>query len=371
MLSGPAFTRLVRDLPATVPFVAPDALERQSGRQLRLRLGANEGLFGPSPRAKDAMREALEEVELYGDPESAALRSALARIHRVRPENVVVTSGIDDLMGLSVRAFLERKAPAVASYGAYPAFNYHVLGFGGELHTVPYRHDRNDLTGLAEIARRVQARIVYLANPDNPTGTWCTARDIRAFLDRLPLNVLLLLDEAYVEFAPREAVLPVDADDPRILRMRTFSKAHGMAGARIGYGIGAASVVSAFHKIRSHVGVNRIAQSGALASLADSAYVQSVVSAVAKGREHYHRLARELDLPSLPSATNFVAIDVGGPARAHRVLTALEERGVFVRKPSATPLDRCIRVTVGTHAEREEFAQIFREVWAAETQARH
>jgi histidinol-phosphate aminotransferase len=338
---------------------------------MRLRLGATEGLFGPSPRAKDAMRAAVEGVELYGDPESAALRATLARLHRVPIENIVVTSGIDDLMGLAVRAFLERKASAVTSFGAYPAFNYHVLGFGGELHTVPYHQDRNDLMALAETARRVQARVVYLANPDNPTGTWCTAREIRTFVDRLPLNVLLLLDEAYLEFGPREALLPIDADDPRILRMRTFSKAHGMAGARIGYGIGTASVVNAFDKIRHHFGVNRIAQAGALASLGDTAYVQSVVQAVAKGREHYHRLARELGLPSLPSATNFVAIDVGGPARAHRVLKALEERGVFVRMPRATPLDRCIRVTVGPHAEREEFEQIFREVWQAESRVRH
>jgi histidinol-phosphate aminotransferase len=292
-------------------------------------------------------------------------------LHRVAVQNIVVTSGIDDLLGLAVRAFLERRASAVTSFGAYPIFNYHAIGFGGELHTVPYQQDRNDLMALAETARRVQARIVYLANPDNPTGTWCTAREIRTFVDRLPLNVLLLLDEAYVEFAPRDAVPPIDADDPRILRMRTFSKAHGMAGARIGYGIGAPGVVGAFDKIRHHFGVNRVAQAGALASLGDAAYVQSVVAAVAKGRERYHRLARELGLPSLPSAANFVAVDVGGPARAHRLVKALEERGVFVRKPGATPLDRCIRITVGPHAEREEFAEIFREVWRAETRLRH
>jgi histidinol-phosphate aminotransferase len=364
---GPSLTRLVQELPATVPFVAPDALERLSGQSLRLRLGANEGLFGPSQRAIAAMRAAVEQVSLYGDPESAELRQALARIHGVGVENITVASGIDDLLGLAVRAFLERKASAVTSLGAYPTFNYHVLGYGGQLHRIPYQKDHNDLAALAEAARHVQARLVYLANPDNPTGTWRTAREIRTFLDRLPLNTLLLLDEAYIEFAPPEAVLPMDAGDPRVLRLRTFSKAHGMAGARIGYGISTPDTVGAFDKIRHHFGVNRIAQAGALASLSDTAHVRSVVSSVAAGREHYHQIARGLGLPTLPSATNFVAIDVGGPARARRVLAALEKRGVFVRMPGAPPLDRCIRVTVAPAQERAEFAEIFGEVWALES----
>jgi histidinol-phosphate aminotransferase len=362
MNNGAPITRLVADLPATVPFVAPEAIERQIGRPLTLRLGANESAFGPSPRAREAMRSAAEQVGWYGDPESYVLRSALARHHNAGMEQIVVGSGIDDLLGLVVRAFLERGETAVTSLGAYPTFNYHVVGFGGNLQRVPYQNDHNDLQALAETAARAGACLVYLANPDNPTGTWHTADDLQAFLASLPSGCLLLLDEAYIDFASVET-LPIDASDPRVIRLRTFSKAYGMAGARIGYAIAAAETIRAFDKIRLHFGVNLVAQAGALAALADTSYLQGVVAAVARGRQDYEELARDLGLATIPSATNFVSIDVGSAERARALLAALVERGVFVRMPGAPPLDRCIRVTVGTPAQRATFAEILREVW--------
>ncbi len=356
-------TRLVANLPATTPFVAPEALERQSGRSLTLRLGANESAFGPSPRAREAMCAAVDQIAWYGDPESYELRSALASYHGVAIENIVVGSGIDDLLGLVVRAFLEQGETAVTSLGAYPTFNYHVAGYGGKLQTVPYQEDRNDLQALAEMAHRVGARLVFLANPDNPTGTWHTADDLGAFIERLPPGCLLLLDEAYIDFAPVEAVPAIDTSDPRVVRLRTFSKAYGMAGARIGYALAREEMISTFEKIRLHFGVNRVAQAGALASLADTGYLREVVAEVARGRQEYEDLARSLGLPTLPSATNFVSIDAGSPDRARALLDALAEQGVFVRMPGASPLNRCIRVTVGTAAQRAMFAEILRLVW--------
>jgi histidinol-phosphate aminotransferase len=357
------FTRLVAELPATVPFVAPEALERQSGRPIKLRLGANESTFGPSPRAKEAMRAASDQIAWYGDPESHTLREALARHHKMRMEQVVVGSGIDDLLGLVVRAFLERGETAVTSLGAYPTFNYHVSGYGGHLERVPYRDDKNDLQALAAAAARVRARLVYLANPDNPTGTWHTAGDLHVFLESLPDGCLLLLDEAYIDFAPSQAVAQIDVSDPRVLRLRTFSKAYGMAGARIGYAMGNAETISAFDKIRLHFGTNLVAQAGALAALEDTSYLQEVVTAVAQGRQDYQKLAYSLGLPSISSATNFVAIDVGGPERARTLVAALAERDVFVRMPGAPTLNRCIRVTVGTPEQRAAFAAVLRQVW--------
>ena len=365
MSARPPFTRLVQDLPTTVPFVGPEALERARGRPFTLRLGANESNFGPSPRAKEAMRAAVERVSWYGDPENYESRSALARLHGVDIENVVVGAGIDDLLGVVVRTFLEPGAVAVTSLGAYPTFNYHVLGYGGALERVPYRDDRNDLDALVAAVIRTGARLLYLSNPDNPTGSWYTAGALRAFMDRLPPDCLLLLDEAYVEFAPADAIPPIDASDPRMLRLRTFSKAYGMAGARIGYAIGEAATIAAFDRVRLHFGVNSIAEAGAVAALADPGYLQGVVAAVAVGRREYEELARGLGLATLPSATNFVSIDVGGPARARATLEALSTRGVFVRMPGAPELDRLVRVTVGTPPERALFAEIFTDVWAS------
>jgi histidinol-phosphate aminotransferase len=162
---------------------------------------------------------------------------------------------------------------------------------------------------------------------------------------------------------PENELPPVDVSDPRVIRARTFSKAHGMAGARIGYALATAEIIAAFDKIRLHFGVNRVAQAGALASLQDTVHLESVVAAVAEGRDEYAALAQELGFTPLPSATNFVTMDVGGVERARALVTALAERGVFIRMPGAPPLDRCVRVTVGTPEERATFAEVLRTVW--------
>ncbi|GIX48494.1 MAG: histidinol-phosphate aminotransferase [Candidatus Tectimicrobiota bacterium] len=358
------FTSLLKQLPATVPFVGPEALERRFGRPFRLRLGANESAFGVSPKAQEAMQRALARISWYNDPENYELREALAATCGVPMARITVGAGIDDLLGLAVRAFVAPGTAVVTSLGAYPTFNYHVEGYGGRLHFVPYRNDHNDLEGLAEAAARTGAPLVFLANPDNPTGTWHTAAALQAFLAALPRHCMLVLDEAYCEFAPPEAILPLTVEDPRLIRMRTFSKAHGMAGARVGYALAAPEVVAAFDKIRLHFGVNRVAQAGALASLQDPGFVQGVVQAVAEGRRDYEALARAVGLATLPSATNFVSFDAGSARRAQAILEALLARGVFVRKPSVPPLDCCFRVTVGTPAERRLFAEVLRQVLA-------
>lgn len=357
--------RLVRDLPAVVPFVAPEALERARGAPFQVRIGANESAFGPSPCARAAIASAAEHVSWYGDPEAHDLRAELARRLGTSLANVVVGSGIDDLLGLIVRTFLDRGEVAVTSLGAYPTFNYHVAGYGGRLERVPYREDRNDLEALLEAARRFEARVLYLANPDNPTGTWHGGAAIERLLDALPEHCLLILDEAYIDFAPEGTSPAVAPSDPRLIMLRTFSKAHGMAGARIGYGVAAEATVAAFDRVRLHFGVNRVAQEAALASLGDEDFLRWVVDEVARGRRDYERLARDLGLGVLPSATNFVAIDCGSAERSVAVVAGLQEWGVFVRRPQTPPLDRLVRVTVGTEAERAAFAEAFREVVAA------
>lgn len=362
MNQGAPVTRLVAELSATVPFVGPEAIERQSGRKFTLRLGANESNFGPSPRAQAAIQAAIGRVSNYADPENYLLRAALAERLGIKREQIVLGGGIDDLLGLVVRAFMERGDYAVTSLGAYPTFNYHVAGYGAQLERVPYRNDQNDLDALAEAAQRVKARVVYLANPDNPTGSWHSAAEVQALVERLPNQCMLILDEAYSEFAPPDAIPPIAVEDPRVLRMRTFSKAYGMAGARIGYAFGPESVIQVFEKIRLHFGVNLLAVEGALASLEDDDFLHSVAASVAAGREDYTRLARELGLTPLPSATNFVTIDAGGFERAKHLVAALAAEGVFIRMPGVAPLNRCIRVTVGQPAERAAFAEIFRRV---------
>jgi histidinol-phosphate aminotransferase len=359
-------TPLAASLPATVPFVGPEAEERARGRRFVARIGANESVFGPSPRAVAAMADAAAEAWMYGDPEIHDLRAAIAAYNGVRPENVVVGEGIDGLLGLLVRLLVAPGTPVVTSAGAYPTFAFHVAGFGGRLLTVPYRDDAEDPEALLLAARKAGAPLVYLANPDNPMGTWHPGARIAEMIARLPGDAVLCLDEAYADFAPPDAIPPIDPRDPRVIRMRTFSKAHGMAGVRVGYAIAQADLAAAFDRVRNHFGVGRIAQAGALAALADPAWLAGVVRDVAAGRARIAGIAAGEGLRTLPSAANFVAIDCGRDgAYARRVLAGLVERGVFVRMPSVAPLDRCIRVTVGRPADLDAFAAALPEALAA------
>jgi histidinol-phosphate aminotransferase len=348
---------LADSLPATVPFVGPETQERARGRTFAARLGANENLFGPSPQAITAMAATAQDVWMYGDPENHDLRAALALHHGVTPDNIVVGEGIDGLLGYLVRLLVARGDAVVTSDGAYPTFNFHVAGFGGSLHKVPFRGDHEDPEALIGKAAEVSAKLIYLANPDNPMGSHHPATTLTAMIDALPDGTLLVLDEAYVELAPEGTAPALTPDDPRVIRMRTFSKGYGMAGARVGYAIGAAPLIAAFNKVRNHFGVGRIAQAGALAALADTAHLAWVRAQVAASRAVLAQIAAANGLVALPSATNFVTMDCGADGVfARRVLAALIARDIFVRMPFVAPQDRCIRVGAGGAAAMAAFA---------------
>jgi histidinol-phosphate aminotransferase len=362
----PALTALAARLPATVPFVGPEALERTRGRPFRARIGANESGFGPSPKVIAAMRAAATDVWKYGDPENHDLKAAIAAHLGVSAANVAIGAGVDGLLGLIVRLYVEQGQPVVASLGGYPTFNYHVVGYGGRLVTVPYVDDREDLDGLLAAVGRGNAPLVYLANPDNPMGTWWEAAEISRLIEALPETTMLVLDEAYGETAPASAIPPLDVSRPNVLRMRTFSKAYGLAGMRCGYALGEAGAVAGFDKVRDHFGMCRMTQAAALAALADGDYLAATVSEVAASRARIAEVAARSGLSCLPSATNFVAIDCGGDgAFALAVLEELIARDIFVRKPATAPLDRCIRVSAGPAAEMDAFAEAFPAALAA------
>jgi len=213
---------------------------------------------------------------------------------------------------------------------------------------------------VVDAVARSNAKLVYVADPDNPSGGFAARAKIAALREALSDDVLLFLDEAYADFVPRDELLP-DVIDPRTIRTRTFSKAYGLAGARIGYALASSDIIAVFQKLRLHYGVNRTGQIGALAALDDDAFLRGVIAEVIRGRDDYHALAARYGLRSLPSSTNFVCIEIGSKAQAEAMVVALLEGGVFVRKPWAPPLDGFIRVTVGTAAEREAFAEHFAE----------
>ncbi|RKE85434.1 pyridoxal phosphate-dependent aminotransferase [Rhizobium sp. AG855] len=359
------FTPLAISLPATVPFVGPEAIERQRGTIVQARIGANESGFGPAPSVLKAIAEKAGEIWKYNDPENHALKTALAAHLGIKPENFVIGEGIDDLLGLIVRLVIEPGMPVVTSLGAYPTFNFHVNGFGGRQVTAPYRDDREDLDALLDLVKHEDAPLVYFANPDNPMGSWWDADSIVAFAHALPSTTLLILDEAYSETAPEGSIPTADAliDLPNVIRTRTFSKAYGLAGARVGYGIGTPGTASAFDKIRNHFGMPRLSTEAALAALSDQAYLRDVIARIKAARERIAGIARANGLNPLPSATNFVAIDTGRDGvYARAIVDGLMQHGVFIRMPGVAPLNRCIRVSAGLPADLHLFEQALPQV---------
>lgn len=359
------FTPLIESLPASVPFVGPETLERHHGKPFKARIGANESVFGPSPKAIKAMQDAVAGAWCYGDPENHDLKHALAKHHGVAPENIVVGEGVDGLLGLLVRMIIEPGDKVATSLGAYPTFNFHVSGFGGELVTVPYNQDMEDPVALLALAKAERAPLVYFANPDNPMASWHPANVVQDLIDDTPQDSLLCLDEAYIEFAPEGTAPPIDVSRTNLIRFRTFSKAYGMAGVRVGYGIAHESIALAFNKVRNHFGMSRMGQAGALAALADQDYLAEVVAKVAASRARISAIAANNGLTALPSATNFVAVDCGRDATfAKALVDGLAKHGIFIRMPFVAPQNRCVRISAGTDAHLDLLEAAFPKVLA-------
>lgn len=344
-------TPLAQSLPDTVPFVGPETAERRMGRVFDIRLGANEQRFGPSPRVVQAMQAGAQDVWMYGDPEAHDLKQALAARHGCRPENIVLGEGIDGLLGLIARLFIAPGDGVVTSRGSYPTFNFHVTGYGGQITALPYRGDHSDPAALIGAA----AKLVYIANPDNPMGTWHAPGVILDMLKALPDGRLLVLDEAYVDFAPAAPL--IDADDPRVIRLRSFSKSYGLAGLRLGYAICAPDLARAFDRVRHHFGIGRLVQAAGLAALTDTEHLSYVLAGSVAARARIAAIAADNGLMALDSATNFTCVDLGRDGDyARAVLGRLTESGVFVRMPSTAPLDRCLRISHGTFADLDILA---------------
>lgn len=360
------FSAIVRGLPSTTPFVGPETQERQRGAPFAARLGANESAFGPAPSVRQAIAEAAPDVWMYGDPELYELRLEIADHAGVAPANILIGEGIDGLLGLTARLFLDPGDAIATSLGAYPTFNYHVAAFGGRIVAAPYRDAAVDVPALGAVAEESGAKLVYISNPDNPTGSLQAPETILRLLANLPPAATLCLDEAYLECAPAGAAPEIDPDDPRVLRFRTFSKVYGLAGLRVGYAIGAPEVIRAFDKIRNHFGVGRLAQAAARAALRDQGYLAEVVARIDAARRRIGAVARDAGLTPLPSAANFVAIDCGRDgAYAAAVLDGLIQGGVFARKPVAPELAHLIRVSCGPDPMLDTFADALRRAVAA------
>ncbi|HTW58690.1 MAG TPA: histidinol-phosphate transaminase [Terriglobales bacterium] len=342
----------------------PNALPRpaSAARQGRLiKLDSNENPFGPSPLALEAMRPALAAAHAYPDDDCGELRRKLAEFHSVPVEQVMVTAGSTALLSLLCQTMLAAGLNAVTSERSFVVYGMAVHAAGGQLIEVAMREDGFDLAAMLD-AINEDTRIVFLANPNNPTGTICDAAAVDEFLARVPGHVVVVLDEAYYEFAARFAALrkveySKSLDYVRqgasVVVLRTFSKAYGLAGLRIGYGVGPAELLGYCARMRNTFSVASVAQAAALAAIEDPAHIERVVSNNAAQAQVLGMGLLALEYRVAPTWANFLYCDVGEDALDFA--GRLRNEGVNVRPLGVWGAPTCVRVTVGTPEQNQIF----------------
>ena len=340
----------IQGLPAYVPGKPVEEVE-QDLKIHAVKLASNENPLGPSPKAMEAARHALGEANWYPDGGSKRLRQVLADRFHVRPEEVFVGLGSSEIIDLASRVLLRPGLDGITSEGSFTLFAIAIRASGGNLIQTPMKNFGFGLDAMAA-AVNPQTRIIYIANPNNPTGTAFGAAEFAAFLKKVPGDVLVVLDEAYREYAARTDLpdaLELFHQYNNILTLRTFSKVYGLAGLRIGYGIGHPTLVAEMNKLRTPFNVTNVGQSAALAALDDAEHVRRSVEI---NREERHRLyegLRGLGLSPVPSETNFLFIPIGPPAKS--LCDELLLEGVIVRPLGWMGFPEAIRISVGSPAE--------------------
>lgn len=354
----------VRVLQPYQPGKPMSELERQYGVSDIVKLASNENPLGASPKALAAAMAEMNTSHRYPDGNGFDLKAALAAHHDIEPEAITLGSGSNDCLDLIARAFLYPGREALFAEHAFAVYPIATLSAGGTpvvaparpaTDAMPYGHD------LDAIAERIGERtaVIFIANPNNPTGTWLTEEELEAFLARVPSNVIVVLDEAYVEYA---ADAPGYVETSRWLRTmpnlivtRTFSKAYGLAGLRVGYALSHPDVADLLNRVRLPFNVSTVAQAAAAAALEDTAHIAAAVELNRRERACLADECAKLGLAVLPSAGNFLAVEVG--ARAAEVYEGLLRRGVIVRPVDSYKLPRHLRVSVGLESENQRFLQ--------------
>lgn len=335
------------------PFPSTEMVTRATGVRVRARLSANENEFGPAPAVVEAIRAAATEANRYPDCEHFDLRTAVAADIGVDFAQVEVGTGIDGVLRDCCRVFTGRGGTVVTTEGTYATFAYFAHAVGARVATVPYDDSwRVDVAALARQAHELAADLVYLAEPDNPTGSTLGAAAIHALRRSLPDRTLLIVDGAYVEYQdPRERLVATDLTD-RVLWLRTFSKAYGLAGMRVGYVVGDAELLRRLRQGAEYYAVGRVAQQAALAAWDAGAYLDWVVDQTRQGRAHYTDALTGLGLTTLTTQTNFVTVccDEATPAAALRA--ALVAGGVMSRVVPLGGPSGLLRLTVGSPKQR-------------------
>lgn len=355
------FNRLIANQDPLPRIIGPRERELRRGKPYRLRLGANESQFGPSPAAISALAAGGKYTSEYCDPTHSLLRQTAAGLWGVSMSHIAVGEGVEGLLEVFSRTFLNPGDVVVSSRGTYPTLAYYVRGLGAGMALRPYSADMSiDIAGLISSAWERQAKLVYLANPDNPTGRVLPFSEIIDLLQSLPPTCMLLLDEAYAEFSAEldNSIKTSENLPSNLIRLRSFSKAYGLAGARVGYAIAHPDVISMAEHVRQRYGVSKLSQEMAVAALSEDGFVKSVRDQNSEAISHYRQIAEILGAVPLPSAANFVAFDFGTSERASHVALWCESNDILVMKPEDPVLTTLVRITTAPAAERAILEEI-------------
>ena len=354
-----------RKLPPVAPEIASlvpykpgkpiEELERELGISGAVKLASNENPLGPSPKAVEAMAQALKGLHRYPDGAGYELRLALAQRYGLAQEQIVLGNGSNEIIEFLCRAFMRPGDLALAAAPSFLMYAKLVQVAGGQLKEVPLKDYRLDLEAMAA-AIEPRTKLVFVNNPDNPAGTACTAEEFRGFLDQVPEGVVVVLDEAYIDFASDPAVARGEdfLDHPvPVVVMRTFSKAYGLAGLRVGFGLGPVEVMELLHRVRQPFNSSIMAQVAGKAALEDDEFLQRTLEITWQGLKDFYACFEDLGLEYVPSQANFVLVKIG--PRAGEVADELLRRGVIVRKMASYGLPEHLRISVGLPEENRRF----------------
>lgn len=354
----------IERLKAYLPGRPPRQLMAELGIDRFIHLASNENPMGPPVKAIKAMQEAAAGAHRYPESGAFTLREALADIYRVKVENIVVGSGSESIMANIIRAFLSDTDEVVTSEGTFIGFYVLVNSQGAKLKLVPLKDYHFDLDGIASSITD-KTKLVYLCNPNNPTGTVFSRAEFEDFIKKIPEHVLVILDEAYFEYTMGMADFP-DSMTYRydnVLTLRTFSKAYGMAGMRLGYGLGHDYLINFVNKVKLPFEPNMLAQVAGVAALQDTEYLEQTLRNNDIGKKMIYDEFERLGVEYVPTHSNFILVPFGTADKVVTLHENLLRQGIAIRPLGAFGLPDCFRVTVGLPDENEAFIKAFRKVY--------
>jgi histidinol-phosphate aminotransferase len=363
--SNPLISQILPHITQLTPYQAGkplEELERELGLTDAIKLASNENPLGPSPKALAAMQDDLTSLHRYPDSHVFYLKQELAAHLGVVPQQLIFGNGSDEVLDLLVRALVPAGGEVLSTTHTFLMYGLLTQAIGGVFRPVPLKHFRVDLKAVAR-AVTPQTRLIILNNPNNPTGTAFSREEWEAFLAAVPANVAVVLDEAYFDFADDPQVpsgLDYLSEDRALVGLRTFSKAYGLAGLRVGYGYGPSQLIDCLNRLRMPFNINRLAQVAARAALTDNDFLARTKELVLTGKEEIYRGLERLGLDYIPSQANFILIRVPKPGR--EVFQAMLHLGVIIRAMDAYGLPEHIRVNVGLPAENRRFLEALQQV---------